>query len=523
MASALGGARRTSQSATQSLSRLPALAVVLAVLFVRPAWADRWEIVPSLSLSETYTDNVSLVSDALRESDWVTLVVPGISITRTGPRSRFSIVYAPELVVYADETRKDETFQRGSAVGNVELAEKLFFVEAGAKIDQYDVSLRGPQTISNVSATGNRATTRTSYLTPYLLRDFGAAARAEARYTYSVLRADNQNALPDNEAGRAVLRLTSGPAYRRFTWDTAYTNELIRYEVTQQETTSEVFTAGTRLLVTPSVGLLARAGYESYESQVTASTLKGSNWSAGIEWTPTQRTRLAATAGRRFDDDAHGLEFSHRTRLTTWSASYSEDVTTSRSGFFVPETASTAGTLDQLFTAKYPDAAERQKAVQEFIARTGLPPSLNAPVNFFSDLPYVRKRWLASAALQGARNTLIANAFWETREALPGGTTLPTTGDFAASNAIRLAGTSLAWSWRLTPRTTWNLNASYTRNEFLDIDRVDDLTYVTTGVTRQFQPRVSGSITYRRQKNDSSQSVNSYTENAATAALRMAF
>ena len=133
----------------------------------------------------------------------------------------------------------------------------------------------------------------------------------------------------------------------------------------------------------------------------------------GFDWTPTPRTRLAATAGQRLGDETYSFEFSHRTRLTTWNVTYAEDVTTSREQFFVPATQSTAGALDQMFLSQYPDPVARQKAVQEFIARMGLPPSLGAPVNFFSDQLFLQKRWLASAGLQGIRNTLVATAFWE--------------------------------------------------------------------------------------------------------------
>ena len=94
---------------------------------------------------------------------------------------------------------------------------------------------------------------------------------------------------------------------------------------------------------------------------------------------------------------------------------YAEDVTTSREQFFVPATQSTAGALDQMFLSQYPDPVARQKAVQEFIARMGLPPSLGAPINFFSDQLFLQKRWLASVGLQGVRNTLVATAFWELR------------------------------------------------------------------------------------------------------------
>jgi uncharacterized protein (PEP-CTERM system associated) len=498
--------------------------LLFAALFlvICPARSARWDIVPALAVSETYTDNVSLAQDALRESDWVTQVVPGISIKATGARLRFDFDYAPEVLYYAQGQKENQVFQRGKAIGTAELARQLFYLEAGARVDQYDISLQGPLTTSNINTTDNRATATTWFVSPYIQRDFGSAVRGELRYRYSEWKSDDPTILSDNDANRANVRLASGPAYKRLTWDLAYSREAIKYE-TEQETLTQLSLANARLLIAPTLGVLAQGGYESYDSGVPGSVSDGPRWSAGLEWTPTPRTRIAATTGRRFYGDAYYFDFRHRTRLTTWSAGYSEDITTTRSEFFIPATGSTAGALDQILVSRISDPAARQKAVEEFIARTGLPPSLSAPVNFFSDQIFLQKRWLAGAGIQGVRNTLVVNAFTETREVLFGGVILPSSGDFVANNTIRQTGAGLAWNWQMTARTTWNLGASYSRNEFLDTDRVDNLTYIRAGFTRQIQPRVSGSLYYRRQQNESSEFGSSYTENAGTAAIQFRF
>ena len=201
--------------------------------------------------------------------------------------------------------------------------------------------------------------------------------------------------------------------------------------------------------------------------------------------------------------------------------SYAEDITTSREEFFVPATQSTAGALDQMFLSQYPDPAARQQAVQEFIARMGLPPSLGVPINFFSDQLFLQKRWFASVALQGVRNTLVATAFWQLRELVGG--TAPVVGDFTESESIRTSGGSLAWGLRLTPRTRWNLEVGYSRSEFLQSGEVDDFTYLRAGLTRQFQPRVSGSLSYRLQNQDSTLAGAEYRENAGIASLLVRF
>jgi len=477
-------------------------------------------VTPSLKLAETYTDNVFLSPDGSRQSDWITSIIPGISVTANGPRLRLDAFYAPEILYHAQTEREDNVFHRGNAVGTLELADELLFLEAGAKVDQYDISLQGPLTTSNVNITGNRATAVTTYVSPYLLRNIGSAARAEARFTYSTWESDEDlPELPDNTARRILLRLANGPAYRQLTWDVAYSGERIEYE-TQQQTTTEEVTASARRLITSTVGLLAQAGYERYDTGLPE-TIEDPRYSAGFDWTPSPRTRLAATAGQRLGDETYSFEFRHRTRLTSWNVTYAEDVTTSREQFFVPATQSTAGALDQMFLSQYPDPLARQKAVQEFIARMGLPPSLGAPINFFSDRLFLQKRWLASAGLQGTRNTLVATAYWELRKELAGGTS--PVDDFAASQSIRTSGGSLAWGLRLTARSTWNLQAGYTRSEYLDTGQVDDFVYLQAGLTRRFQPRVSGSLYYRLQDQKSTQGGTEYRENAGVASLLVTF
>jgi uncharacterized protein (PEP-CTERM system associated) len=497
-------------------TRLLALPAAIFALLALPAEAAEWEVIPTLSVLETYTDNVALAPKDARESEWITQLLPGISINATGPRLRLEAKYEPEILYYAEKTSEDAVFHRGSALGKLELAEKLLFLDAGARIDQYNVSLQDPLTFSNVNITSNRATVATSYVSPYLQRDFGSAARAEARFTYSTLKTDDpEPALPDNDGRSVELRLKSGPARKVLTWEAAYEGQSIRYD-TSQETITQVFTVTGRQLITPTVGLLAQAGYETFDTGAPEK-LEDPRYSAGFDWTPTPRTRLAATAGQRLGDDTYSFDFRHRTRRTTWTASYNEDVTTTRSQFFLPEAASTAGALDPLFQSQFPDPVDRQKAIDEFIARSGLPPSLGAPVNFFSDQLFLHKRWLASVVLQGVRNTLAGRVFWESRTQVTGAATLPVAGDFAVSESIEEAGASVTWSLRLAPRSTWNVEAVHIRSQFVDTDRIDDFTYLRAGFTHQFQPRVAGALYYRLQYSEG------YTENSATASLSVRF
>ena len=75
----------------------------------------------------------------------------------------------------------------------------------------------------------------------------------------------------------------------------------------------------------------------------------------------------------------------------------------------------------------------------------------------------------------------------------------------------------------MTARTTRNVQGRYTRSQFLDTGQVDDFVYLQAGFTRQFQPRVSGSLHYRLQARDSTQGGGEYRENVGVASLLMTF
>ena len=510
----------SNRGASRSLTRsLCGSAALFAVLACPAGWAAKWDIVPTLSVAESYTDNIALSADALKESDWITQATPGIRIDATGPRLRFNVNYAPEIVYYARSRDDIEVFNRGTAFGTAELARQLLFIDAGAVVNQYDVSPRGPLTTSNINITGNRATVANYSASPYLRSAAGSQVQAEARYTYTLAKSDDTPELVDSVGNRIGLRLASGQAYKVFTWGLAYDRENIEYTGTQQDqdTKIEVSSATVRRMLTYTVALTAQGGYDYYKRGAVVPASEGWAWNVGMDWTPSPRTRLAGSVGERFYGDYYSLEFTHRTRLTTWSAGYTQNVTTTRSQFFIPSTTSTAAYLDTLFSGQIPDPVARQKAVEDFIARTGLPPSLASPVNFFTTQLFVTKKWQASVGLLGVRNVVMANVFNEDRDGLAGDLVLPN-----SPNATKQTGTSLAWNWRVTPKNTVNTSGAYVRVETPFLGQVDRYTYAGLSLTRQFQPKLTGALGYRRQQNDPELG-SGYTENVGYASIHMRF
>ena len=478
-----------------------------------------WEIVPTLTVEETYTDNVRLSPTGSERADWVTRLRPGVSITGTGARLRFNATYAAEVIYRAQEGSHD-LLHYLDASGEAELVEKLLFVDARASISQQNVSLLGPQAGSNISDTGNRTTVRTFLVSPYLKRDFGTTAQGEARLTSSsVTTSGGTSSLIDSESNRVDLRLTSGPAFKLLTWNVAYNKERIDYTQSNQSIDLEKVAASGKHLITPYLGLQATIGYE--ENDYSSSQAKGKFWNVGPEWTPTPRTRLAATMGRRYFGPSHSLDFSHRTRLTTWRIEYSKDVTTTRGQFLVPTSVSTAAFLDTLFLSSIPDPIIRAAVIQSFITQFGLPASLTIPLNFVTTTPFIVERLQASFGIQGVRNTVLANVFMEDRQTAATG--FQSAGDFSLTPNIKQTGGSVLWTLRITPQTSSTATIGYITSDFPGLNREDKLTHITLALTKQFQPKLTGTLSYRRLHNESNIVGGGYTENAITAAISMRF
>jgi len=513
-----------SESGRKSM-KLVRLSAVLPALLAGPVSSAQWLVVPTLSASETFTDNVRLAPSGSERSDWVTQVTPGVAVTATGPRLRLNASYSPQFLYRLNEGTKD-VFQQLNASGTAELAQQLLFVDASASIFQTNVSLFGPQADSNVNNTGNRTNVRTFVISPYLRHAFGTSAQGEARFTYNTVNTDASTSLTNSHSTAANLSLASGPSFKLYTWNLAYSKQYIYYssdQAIQSPTASiETVSAYGRRLLTPQLAVVSTVGYEDNDYGFAGvSAPKGTFWTAGLQWNPTPRTNLTATTGRRYFGANRALDFSHRTRLTLWSLTYSENVTSTRSQFLIPGSVSTAGYLDTLFLSSFPDPVERQTAVQTFIAQNGLPASLTVPLNFLTNQFFLVKAWRGSFGILGIQNSIIANVFTQTTSSTAVGQI--GTGDFSQNDSTKQTGGGLVWTTRISAQTSSNVNVSYSRNEAAGIAREDNLKNINLSLTHQFQPRLSGSLSYRWLQNNSNQAGAGYKENAVVATANMRF
>ena len=494
----------------------------LALLAAFDAGAEGWRITPRLGVKETYTDNVTLGAQGKKQSELVTEVSPGVSVSKTGNRFNVNATYSLQTLSYLRDSSRNNTNHQLAAHADAEWIKDFFFTDASASISQQNTSLLGVAGADNINVTGNRTDVRTYQISPYIKSRLGNIADYRLGYTHNAVSTGATN-ISDSQAGRINAELNSAAAFYKVDWSLLYSRETINNS-NVQDNRAERFAAGLRYLLSRKLNLVASYGYEKNSFLTTGAKPEGSLWDAGFVWTPSPRTKLEARVGRRYFGDTYLLDYTQRSRRTTWSVNYGEDVTSARSQFFAQTTIDTASLLDSQFSASIPDPAIRAQFVEDFIVQNGLQNSTLQSLNFLSNQTFLQKRLQGAVSLNGIRNTMIFSLYGLSRFAQATATAdQPGDGDFILSRDVKQYGASALWSSRLTPRISSNLSVAYTRNQFKDTGREDDSTLIRFGVRKQFEKKTSGSVDLRRTERSSNQDGNDYKENAVTVSLDMRF
>jgi uncharacterized protein (PEP-CTERM system associated) len=487
--------------------------------------AAEWSIMPSLNLKETYSDNIRLAPPGSEMSNWVTEINPGISLTGTGSNLKVSANYQMQNIFYAKDRNSNRTNHSLSADANAQLVDNLLFLDGNAGISQQNIFLFGPQPPDNTNITGNRASVANYSISPYLRHSFDAIASTELRYTHDEVRT-RVSGFSNSRGDSALFNLISGSAFSRLGWGLHYNKQKTGYS-NNPTVNTETFSGDLRFPITPKFSLSATKGYEKYNYlSISVEPPEGHFWTAGFSWTPTARTSFDASTGKRFFGNTHSLAASHHSRNTVWNINYSEDITTSRSQFLIPATINTADFLDQLWTPSIPDPVLRKQFIDSFILSNGLPTSLSENINYLTNGYFLQKRLQASVALNSTKSTLILNAFDTLRQARTAqsmDSLLFGTSNLTLNDDTEQIGGNVMWNWRYSPRTNINVSSGYTKSHSISTSRTEKFWLMGLGMTRQFRPKLNGSVDLRRNQNHSDQIGGGYQENAITASLLIQF
>jgi len=344
------GSRFDVSITSNSISLILTLALIFfLVLFFSPkaSFAAEWSIIPRISVSETYDDNVRLAGEGQEEDDYISQINPGFSVVGKGRYSQLLLDYTMQNIFYKNNDKYDDTYHNLRASNNTEIYRDHLFLDASANYSQRIINLQQTSSTDNAAISDNRTDVAAYTVKPYYINNFGHTSMLRLEHTYNELDSKNDELREtDNTVNTSYVELKSGPAFKRFTWQISHQKQSVEYRE-RSSVKSLNSQALLNYLFTKKVYFVGVAGYEEYNYAVMAGQKnpEGSYWEAGLGWTPSHRTRLEIRQGEHYYGETSKFLFDHRTRQSTWSINYSEEInTTSRTEpqidteFFNPET-----------------------------------------------------------------------------------------------------------------------------------------------------------------------------------------
>ena len=321
-------------------------------------------------------------------------------------------------------------------------------------------------------------------VSPYLRGRLGSSANYEARYTHTLT--NSSSALSsDVTSTDGSIKLTGGSAFRRLGWSADANRQTADYS-RGRTTESDRFNLGLSYAITPQVNAFVNGGHEA--NNFNSLDKQGYATSGfGMNWNPSERTKLSASRNKRSFGQAHNVSFEHRSARTTWRISDSKDVsvTPSQTGFLLNTET--------------------------------LQPSVIS--SFLTSAISLQRRQDVSVSLLGVRDTI---TFTATRSQSTRLDTLSIGQDDLNSSAVlNQRGFSVNYSHRLTP--DYSLGVVLSQQDTSGALSTQDSTLrgLNVNVSGKVGHRTSATIGARRVV--SSGSSVPYTENALTGNLNVQF
>jgi uncharacterized protein (PEP-CTERM system associated) len=442
--------------------------------------SPEFTILPRVSISESYNDNIFLTPDH-RKSDFITYLTPGVSVFGTTPNVQVSLDYAPTFAAYASHGNQDFIAQDLNGQILATLVPDLFYLNLrgyGAVtptlggVPTAGGGFAAPSQNSGFGASGvgsgafggqgKQSLTQTLDFsaTPYLVHRFGDWGTGKIGYTYDVTntsgRGVNQNGFvnPNNvnatgtntdtlgngtlTTNQETIQFDSGPAFGRVKDQVLATASQYGGTGVVRGAYQNIFSNTTGYALTRFVTVFGQLGYEDiHYGGTTPVRISEPTWAFGTTLTPNPDSSITVGYGHKNGTSSAFLDGSYmltaRTRLSA-----------------------------QYFTGLGSDLQQTQNAVASSVVddfgnavdyNTGAPVFITdgARATNGNNSVYRSKNFVASASTLLDVDTLTLSASYQTQSQLT--STVAGTGGDTESLSL-----SFGWTHQLDTDTQTNLS-----------------------------------------------------------------
>jgi len=509
--------------------------------------AANWTIDPSLTVRETYTDNINLDSSN-EESAFVTEFSPQVSVKGEGARLKLDFNYRLQNILRSNGDQGNNTNHQLQADALAELIENLFFLDVNGSMGQANNNATGRRSGDNISGSSNningsinRGDFWTAGFSPYITPRLNGYVDGEIRYRFNTVHSDGDNA-SNSDMHEQTVGLRSGTRFRRLTWSFNYSNREQKRDDTTAGANNDTQFRNTngevRFRLNKEFNAFIQVG--NYQNDFIGDTgpnsqnNNGSYTTVGGAWAPSRRFSIEGGAGDRnsfvtvsvaptvrtnwittFRDSDVGTNtgetwntvLSLRTRRTTWEAKYFEDTSTYQQTLLE----------QQIF------------GLVDLSGSLIIDPATGQPVLIILDVPtavdevFTRQRGEIGFTGNSAKSTINLRAYTEKRRYQESG------------NNQDVLGWNASWNWQMTARTNSVLSFRWQKTEGDDVVTAgvasttnSDNTFksVSLRLNRRIGPNANGNIEILRAEQSSDNTASStfdYVENRITAGITVNF
>jgi uncharacterized protein (PEP-CTERM system associated) len=450
-------------------------------------------------------------------SEWVTRLSPGVRWASRSGRVQGSLDYVANMDYRTGRPDTEGTSLQNALNANV-IAEAIpnwAFIDFAATVALQPISAYGQQTTyGSLQSNPNQTDVASALIAPYVRGSLAGLAdynvRAEASTTSTKL-----SSAPSSKTTGGSAVLNSPTTGALLGWSLTGTQQHVEFDNSPATEDDRVY-AGLSVSPLLELRFTLSAGHEWYDDGVSGRQSYNTG-GVGVQWTPSPRTHVSASAEERYFGRSAHFSFDHRLQHSVFAYTYSRDTTSSAD----PTAFSKPITLLQLLSdqavSAQPDPALREQAVRDFLRQIGRDPNEVITSGFLVSSVSLQERQELSFALLGRRTTFNAQAYVsDVRSIVTVADAGITTGE-----PTRQFGYSATLSHQLTPQTSINLNG--TRQKTLDSPTQigNDLKAVTLALTGQLSPRTNALLGARYSVFNSP--TDPFRETAITGSLSLRF
>lgn len=486
----------SSSGVSQDWSRAVRIAIGLAAtLGVGAVHGQAWTIVPRVSVTETFSDNMAL-SGASEQSGWISELTPGIRVDGATARLTGFLDYQKSHLYYQDNSRLNREASLLNSYVTLEAVENWLFVDATANIVQRNRSVFGPVPVAGTNVLAGQAETTTTQVSPHIRGRIANAADYLLRARSIDSRSDDPSLAEtrvDQVAGSVKNLATAGTiGWFGDMTVTNVENDVVGERDNARYRVGLVIPVGAHLHLSFSGGQ-ERTNYASLTRETTSTP------GVGFEWSPGRHTQVAGLREKRFFGYGHNLLLTHRTGRTAWRYTDNKDVAILPTLLAGYNPGAVHELMSDLLEASIPNPVERNRAVRARMDHIGAAADLPSGGGVQTSRFYLQHERTASVALIRVRSTITLSAVQRDQQLVPLSPTAVDGFSLAGSDELRERGATLAWAYRLTPLTTLNVAVIRLRAAALDFpDRYSTQRTETAALNFRLDPKAIASLGLRR-------------------------